>query len=224
MPYYKNYDNYLSGKRMKIWSWSLSGVKGYNKKQLVKVILAFQFWAHDTNSPNQSRRKCIKWYSENWLFDQLSHEDAINCQILLTVWFISGEIMKRENWSWSLTGVKGLISYKLKDSPGLQWESNHDLPLASYIHYISTWIIIKMQSIFYLFRGDLSPSPLNCHFLTLSLFLFSRVAVHRHSIPSLLLLHCHCSPLVRVELHLSWLPAPRQSPVAVLRAVKKPRV
>ena len=51
----------------------------------------------------------IEWCSEKWLFNQLSPEHTICCQILHTVWYISGERLKEKievdhSWEW-----KGLI-------------------------------------------------------------------------------------------------------------------
>ena len=45
--------------------------------------------------------------SEKWLFNQLSFEQTIYCQILHTVWFISGERLKEKievDHSWELKG------------------------------------------------------------------------------------------------------------------------
>ena len=37
-----------------------------------------------------------EWCSENWQFNQLSSEQAIKCQVLHTVWYISGEKLKEK--------------------------------------------------------------------------------------------------------------------------------
>ena len=47
-------------------------------------------------------------WKENSFFNQLSFEQCIKCQILHTLWYISGGRLKREIWSWSLLIVKGL--------------------------------------------------------------------------------------------------------------------
>ena len=38
----------------------------------------------------------IEWCSEKWLFNQLSFEQTIYCQILHTIWYISGERLKEK--------------------------------------------------------------------------------------------------------------------------------
>ena len=84
----------------------------------------------------------IEWCSEKWLFNQLSSEQAIYCQILHTVWYIWWET-ERENWSWSLLGVKGLnwspvdnqSSFSLADftllKKGNQEKPMHNSPMHS---------------------------------------------------------------------------------------------
>ena len=41
-------------------------------------------------------KKMIEWCSEKLLFNQLSHEQTIYCQIPHTVWYISGERLKEK--------------------------------------------------------------------------------------------------------------------------------
>ena len=46
----------------------------------------------------------IEWCNEKWLFNQLSSEQTIYCQILHTAWYISGERLKEKievDHSWS---------------------------------------------------------------------------------------------------------------------------
>ena len=42
------------------------------------------------------KKKMIEWCSEKWLFNQLSSEQTIYCQILHAVWYISGERLKEK--------------------------------------------------------------------------------------------------------------------------------
>ena len=43
-----------------------------------------------------SKKEMMEWWSEKWLFNQLSSEQAIRCQILHTLWYISGERLKEK--------------------------------------------------------------------------------------------------------------------------------
>ena len=54
----------------------------------------------------------IEWCSEKWLFNQLSPEQTIYFSILYDKFSILYDTWEteRENWSWSLLGVKGLIA------------------------------------------------------------------------------------------------------------------
>ena len=42
------------------------------------------------------QEEMIEWCSEKWLFNQLSSEQTIYCQILYTVWYLSGERLKEK--------------------------------------------------------------------------------------------------------------------------------
>ena len=62
----------------------------------------------------------IEWCSEKWLFNQLSSEQTIYCQILHTVWYISGERLKEKievDHSWE----DGLLSELFVFFPQALW-------------------------------------------------------------------------------------------------------
>ena len=81
---------------------------------LRELLYPFQSQAHNANSPNHSRRKWLSGVVRNDCPINFHFEQAIYCcQILHTVWYISGET-DRENWSWSLLGVKELTFWWCK--------------------------------------------------------------------------------------------------------------
>ena len=56
----------------------------------------------------------IEWCSEKLLFSQLSSEQTIYCQILHTVWYISGERLKEKimaDHSWEWKGYSSEVLY-----------------------------------------------------------------------------------------------------------------
>ena len=59
------------------------------------------------------KKKMIQWCSEKLLFNQLSSEQTIHCQILHTVWYISGERLKQEievDHSWAVNKALFFLS------------------------------------------------------------------------------------------------------------------
>ena len=58
-------------------------VNPFTPKLIIQILLTIQ-------------EQMYEWCSENWQFNQLSSEQAIKCQVLHTVWYISGERLKEK--------------------------------------------------------------------------------------------------------------------------------
>ena len=76
------------------------------------------------------QEETIEWCSEKWLFNQLSSEQTIYCQILHTVWYISGERLKEKievdhSWQWRVNPQQQCIrksrQKQISSANVLQW-------------------------------------------------------------------------------------------------------
>ena len=89
----------------KMARWENPREKGGHSNSIRACLLPLSIPSSQCKFSQPFKKKTIEWCSEKWLFNQLPSEQTIYCQVLHTVWYISGERLKEKievdhSWEW----------------------------------------------------------------------------------------------------------------------------